>query len=115
MLHPTKKPREPQTALVIGLIAVVLMVIVIIVPVALFIKMRYRSLNSFKLDGGRSLPFNPVSGAPPMICPNGFSQQQTQITTTDADGNNPVISTSLDRRKPLFQMSKKRDLKEWYV
>lgn len=93
--------------MIIGVIAVGLIVVVIIAPIVLFFKVRYRSDMTYKIDETKNYQFAPVSGSQSLI---GAGMPQTHLMGPDMARTSPT-----DHHKPLLKMPKKKDLKEWYV
>lgn len=108
-LKPTTtytKSSADRTAMVIGLIAIILIVIVIIAPLIVFIKVRYRTGTAFKVEETKNFHFTPVAGTPVLLGPSPGSHQ-TQLNGTASKSQN------MEQKAP--KLPKKKDLKEWYV
>ena len=93
--------------MIIGVIAIGLIVVVIIAPIVLFFKVKYRTDMTYKIDETKNYQFAPVSGSAALL---GTGMPQTHLIGGDASRTSPT-----DHHKPLLKMPKKKDLKEWYV
>jgi len=101
------KSTSDRTVMIIGVIAIGLIVVVIIAPIVLFFKVKYRTGGTYKIDESKNFQFAPVTGTPPLL---GSGVQQTHLLNGGASRTSPT-----DHHKPLLKMPKKKDLKEWYV
>lgn len=102
------KSSNDRTAMIIGIIAIGLIVVVIIAPIVLFIKVKYQTGGTYKVDESKNFQFAPVSGTPPLLA---SGVHQTHLL----NGGSASRTSPTDHHKPLLKMPKKKDLKEWYV
>jgi PREDICTED: similar to neurexin len=96
----THKSSADKTAMIIGLVAIMLIVIVIITPLVLFIK--FKMGIAYKSDSN-NFRFIPKSSTPPLLT---SPSHQSQL--------NGALVKTLPREKSI-KLGKKNDLKEWYV
>ncbi|XP_054153986.1 neurexin-3-beta-like [Oppia nitens] len=116
------KSTSDRTVMIIGLIAIGLIVVVIIAPIVLFFKVRYRTDTQFKINDDTinksHYQFQPVSGSTSSMLATGGLPQTHLIGGGGIGGGVGMSRTSPttdQHHKPLIKMPKKKDLKEWYV
>ncbi|XP_053210918.1 uncharacterized protein LOC128394602 [Panonychus citri] len=105
----THKSSADTTAMIIGLIAIVLIVIVIVTPLFLFLKVRYRSGPAYKTEStSKNFRFLPVAtGAPTLLT---SASQSTHLAGPLLEG-----STVVHKGTKVTTNGKKKDGMEWYV
>ena len=105
----THKSSADTTAMIIGLIAIVLIVIVIVTPLFLFLKVRYRSGPAYKTEStSKNFRFLPVAtGAPTLLT---SASQSTHLGGPLLEG-----STVVHKGTKVTASGKKKDGMEWYV
>ena len=102
------KSTSDRTVMIIGVIAIGLIVVVIIAPIVLFFKVKYRTDTTYKMDESKNYQFAPVSASPSLLA-SGLPQ--THLLNSGIGSR----TSPTDHHKPLLKMPKKKDLKEWYV
>lgn len=108
------KSSADRTALIIGLIAVILIVIVIIAPIIVFIKVRYRNSAACKTV----VDDNTARKSQYQFAPVAATQSATLLTTHTGASSITHLNGSSSMNinvKDAAKLPKKKDLKEWYV
>jgi len=107
----SNKSSADRTALVIGIIAFIFLVIVIIASAVVFVKVKFRPQVPKSIDNRKNYQFHSVSGTPTLLLPNSAAASAS-VAHLNVTGGPPIIS---EFKQPQVPILPKKDLKEWYV